>query len=81
MKSIQIDTASASLARLLDDACDEDLLIRLADGREFLVVAVDDFDTEIAQTRANEELMRLLDERAKETQRLSIGDVRERLGL
>lgn len=81
MKSIQIDTASASLTGLLDEAWDDDLLIRLADGREFLVVTVDDFDAEIPRTRANEELMRLLDERAKDTQRLSIGDVRERLGL
>jgi hypothetical protein len=81
MKSIQVDTASASLAGLLEEACDDDLLIRLADGREFLVVAVDDFDAEIARTRANEELMRLLDERAVDTQRHSIGDVRQRLGL
>ena len=37
----------------------DDLIVRLADGSEFLLVAIDDFDREIARTRANPRLMAL----------------------
>ncbi|NJL19705.1 MAG: hypothetical protein HC895_00985 [Leptolyngbyaceae cyanobacterium SM1_3_5] len=43
--------------------------------------AIDDFDIEVARTRQNEKLMALLDERAKQTQPVSIDEVKRRLGL
>jgi len=43
--------------------------------------AVDDFDHEIAQTRHNEKLMALLDERAGQTRTIPLEEVRRRLGF
>jgi hypothetical protein len=57
--------ASPDVVSLLEQARDDDLLLRLADGSEFLVVAIDDFDEEIARTRKNPKLRALLEARAR----------------
>ncbi|MEX0704446.1 MAG: hypothetical protein WD069_20260 [Planctomycetales bacterium] len=59
----------------------EDIVVQAADGTEFLLTAVDDFDEEIALTRRNEKLMALLDERARQPQTTSLADVKRELGL
>lgn len=46
-----------------------------------LLSAVDDFDIEIAQTRQNEKLMALLEERARQTHTLPHDEVKRRLGI
>lgn len=60
---------------------DEDLVLNAEE--RFLELdrqeAIDDF--EVAKTRQNEKLMALLDERAKQTQTVSIDEVKCRLGL
>jgi hypothetical protein len=66
---------------LLAQASDERLVLKLPDGREFAVVAIDDFEDEIARTRANPNIMALLDRRAKSTATLSLDEARHRLGL
>lgn len=81
MKTITISENSAEVRALLEQAHDEDVIVRLADGREFILSAVDDFDVEIARTRQNEKLMVLLDERAKQTQTIPLDEVKRRLGL
>lgn len=81
MKTITISDDSAEIRALLEQARDEDVIVRLADGSEFVLSAVDDFDIEIARTRQNEKLMALLDERAKQTQTISLDEVKRRLGL
>ncbi len=43
--------------------------------------AIDDFDHEIAQTRRNEELMALLDERAGQTQTIPLEEVKRQMKL
>ncbi|QSJ19701.1 hypothetical protein JYQ62_13885 [Nostoc sp. UHCC 0702] len=81
MKTITISDDSAEIRALLEQARDEDIIVRLADGSEFVLSAVDNFDIEIARTRQNEKLMALLDERAKQTQTISLDEVKRRLGL
>jgi hypothetical protein len=81
MKEIEVTTAQEEINGLLDCAREEDLLLQASDGTEFLLTVVDDFDEEIARTRANKELMALLDERRKETGRISLEDVERKLGL
>jgi hypothetical protein len=81
MKTIDLLEVSHELARLLEQACHEDLILRLGDGREFLVVAIDDFDDEIARTRNNPELMALLEARAKQTATNPLDEVKKRLGM
>jgi hypothetical protein len=81
MKTIELTDASPDIAKLLDQARVEDIVVRVADGSEFLLVAVDDFDREIARTRANPRLMALLESRAKQTTTVSLEEAKRRLGL
>jgi hypothetical protein len=81
VKTIDLPQASPDVAVLLDQARDEDLILRLGDGSEFLVVAIDDFDDEIARTRKNRKLMALLEARAKQTATIPLDEVKKRLGL
>ncbi|HJZ45674.1 MAG TPA: hypothetical protein VKE41_00870 [Roseiflexaceae bacterium] len=81
MKTVNLSNPTNELTALLDQANDEDIVVRLADGREFLLSAVDDFAIEIAQTRQNEKLMALLEERARQTHTLPLDEVKRRLGI
>jgi hypothetical protein len=81
MKTVNLSNLTNELTALLDQANDEDLVVRLADGREFLLSAVDDFDIEIAQTRQNDKLMALLEERARQTRTVPLDEVKRHLGI
>jgi hypothetical protein len=81
MKTIDLPEVSPDVAMLLDQARDDELILRLGDGREFLVVAIDEIDNEIARTRKNPKLMALLEARAKQTATIPLDEVKERLGL
>jgi hypothetical protein len=81
MKTVNLSNPTNELTALLDQANDEDLVVRLADGREFLLSAVDDFEIEIAQTRQNEKLMALLEARARQTRTVPLDEVKRRLGI
>ena len=81
MKTVTIPVEAREVNSLLDHARDGDLLVRAADGTEFMVSAIDDFDHEIARTRQNAKLMALLDERARQQQTVGLAEVRQQLGL
>jgi hypothetical protein len=81
MKTIAIPGDSAEVNALLKKARDEDVLVRAADGTEYMLTAVDDFDYEIVRTRQNAKLMALLNERAKQTDTVPLAEVRRKLGL
>jgi hypothetical protein len=66
---------------LLEQAREEDVIVRLADGREFLLSAIDGLDHEIARTRHHERLMAFLDARAKQPHTLPPDEVKRQLGL
>lgn len=61
---------------MLDQARDEDVVVRMDDGSEFLLSAMDDFDHEIPRTHRNEKLMALLDERAGQTRTIPLEKVK-----
>jgi len=81
MKTVTIPEGSQEIRALLDQARDEDVILRLPDGSEFMLSAVDDFDHEIVRTRRNENLMALLDERAGQTHTIPLDEVKRQLGL
>lgn len=81
MKTVSIPPQASDVHSLLEQARDEDILVRTADGTEFMVTAVDEFDQEIARTRQNAKLMALLDERAKQEQTVPLVDVKRQLDL
>lgn len=81
MKTIDLPDASPEVANLLDQARVDDLVVRLADGSEFLLVAVDDFDLETSRSRNNPKLMALLDARAGRSEAVALDEVKRRLNL
>ena len=81
MKTIAVSPQAAEVNALLEHARDEDVLVQTADGSEFLLTAVDEFDQEIARTRQNAKLMALLDERARQTKTVPLDEVKRQLGL
>jgi hypothetical protein len=81
MKTITIPAQATEVNALLEQARREDILVQAADGTEFMVTAVDEFDQEIARTRQNTKLMALLDERAKQAQTVPLDEVKRQFGL
>jgi hypothetical protein len=81
VKTVAVPPQAADVNALLEQAREEELLVRTADGSEFLLTAVDDFDQEVARTRQNARLMALLDERAKQTKTVPLEEVQRQLGL
>ena len=88
MKTIDLTTVERPVEELLDLAETEGVLIRLPNGKVFLVTSVADesedeevFADEIARTRQNAALMELLKERSEEKSRSSAQEARKRLGI
>lgn len=82
MKTIDLSNRTADIESILDQAEQEELIVRAPDGREFLLVAVNDFDHEIVRTRANERLMQFLDDRAQRVEdAVPLEDAKRQLGL
>jgi hypothetical protein len=81
MKTITLSEDITEIRSVFEQANDEDVIIQLADGRQFILSAIDDFDIEIAQTRRNRKLMAFLEGRAKQTETIPLSEVKRRLGL
>jgi hypothetical protein len=81
MKVVEIPDDAAEILRLLEQAQEEDLLLRTPDGSEYTLIAADDFDDEIKRTRANKELMAFLEERAKQPATIPLEDIKRELDL
>jgi hypothetical protein len=81
MKTVTIPPQAIEVNALLEQARQEAILVRAADGMEFMLTAVEDFDEEIARTRQNAKLMALLDERAKQRRTVPLEEVKRQLGF
>jgi hypothetical protein len=95
MKALTISTKSKTLNELLEKARRRDLILRSAEGEQFVLARVtgmqafdvgnsDDFEQEIEMTRKNKKLMKFLDERGaqkKAGKDIPLTQVRRRLGL
>jgi hypothetical protein len=81
MKTLEVGATSPSLHEVLKLADGYNVILRTADGREYVVPELDDFDREIALARHNPDLMRLLDERSREGSAVSPSEARRRSGL
>ena len=79
MKTIDLSTTNPTLAEVLEVAGADNVVLRLPDGREFVIAEVDDFAQEVALVRQNQELLRFLADRSKETTKYSLDEVKARL--
>jgi hypothetical protein len=76
-----ITVRSRAVNAILDQAREEDVVVRSNDGTPFLIRAMDDFDREIEAQRRNKKLMAYLDQCAQETERIPLAEVEKRLKL
>lgn len=81
MKTVTVSVRAKTLNALLKRARRGGLILRSPDGREFVLAEIDDFNREIELTRKNKRLMKLLDERGKQTKTLGLAEVKAQLGL
>ena len=81
MKTIRVPKQAKTVNALLKRARQENVILRSAEGDEFLLAELDDFDREIELTRENKQLMKLLDERSKEKATVSLQEAKKRLGI
>ena len=81
MKTIRVSKQARSLNALLKRAHHENVILRSADGDEFILAEIDDFSREIELTRQNKQLMKLLESRAKKKATASLQDAKRQLCL
>ena len=81
MKTIKVSKQSRSVNALLKRARRENVILRSAEGTEFILAEIDDFNREIELTRQNKPLMKLLEGRAKQTARVSLDEAKKILGI
>jgi len=81
MKTVNVSAREKTVNTLLREAQKEGLILRSPDGHEFILAEIDDFNREIELTRQNQELMKLLDERGKQTKTIKAAGVKRQLGL
>ncbi len=81
MKTMTISSQDVVILKLLKFALQGGLILKDPDGREFVLAEIDDFAYEIELTRKNKELMKLLDERGKQTKTIKFADAMAQLGL
>jgi hypothetical protein len=81
VKTVRVPNRSRAVKALLDQARDEDVVVRVDDGTQFVIRAIDDFGREIEAQRRNKKLMAYLDKCAQETEWIPLVEVEKRLGL
>jgi hypothetical protein len=81
MKTVAVSSRAKTIHALLRKAQRGGLILRSPEGREFILAEIDDFEREVALTRKNKKLMKLLEERAKQSKTVSLEEARTQLGL
>ena len=81
MKTVTISSSATGIRRLLARAREGNLILRTADGREFILAEIDDFNREIELTRENKALMKLLASRSRAKKRIPLAEVRKQLSI
>ena len=81
MKTIKVSRQAKTVNALLKRARRENVILRSAEGNEFILAEIDDFNREIELTRQNKRLMKLLESRARQKTTISLEETKQQLGL
>ena len=81
MRTVTVSARSKQLNALLEQARRENIILRTADGTEFILAEIDDFNREIELTRQNKKLMEYLETRAKQPKTVPLAEVKKELEL
>ena len=81
MKTIKVSRQARSVNALLQRARRENVILRSADGNEFILAELDDFSREIELARQNKPLMKLLASRARRKATISLEEAKQQLDI
>ena len=81
MKTVTVSKRSRAVNALLDQAREQDVLVRADDGTQFVIRAIGEFGREIEAQRRNKKLMAFLDKCTRETEWTPLAEVERELGL
>lgn len=79
MKAIDLAKTSPTLSEILEMAGEENVVLKTSEGRQFVLAEIDDFAEEVAATRRNKALMKLLDQRSQERGTVSLAEMRDQV--
>jgi hypothetical protein len=79
MKTIDLAKSHLSLAEALSSARRESVLLKCANGEQFVITIADDFATEVELLRKNHAFLEFLDASKRDETRLSLEEVEKRL--
>ena len=79
MKTIGLTEGALNPEGVLGMASQENVILRMEDGREFVLAEVDSFDREVELTQKNQELMNFLDERSNDQGVFTVEQARDQL--
>lgn len=81
MRIIEVSENILNIDEILNYASTENIILKISDGREFILAEVDNFDRELELTRQNEELMDFLDRRSEKEETYTLEEVKQQLGI
>lgn len=81
MRTIDLQHTPLTTAELLNSARDDVLLVKQADGTNFLVSIADDFELEVELLRRNHDFLAFLDARERDQPTYTLDEVERRLSL
>jgi len=81
MKTLALDGRGRDLQEVLDLAGEENVILTMPDGRQFVLAEIDDFEAGIELVREQGELMAFLDARSDSLKTLSLDEVKAALDL
>jgi hypothetical protein len=81
MKTIDLSQVRGGLDEVLNLAAEENVVLTTADGRQFVVAEIVDFETEVRLVRENRELMEFLRQRSAPGKTYTVDEVRKELNL
>lgn len=81
MRIIEVSENILNIDEILNYASTENIILKISDGREFILAEIDNFDRELELTRQNEELMDFLDRRSEEGETYTLEEVKQQLGI
>ncbi|TMQ34184.1 MAG: hypothetical protein E6K70_08980, partial [Planctomycetota bacterium] len=79
MKAIDITKSSPTLSEILRIASEDNVILKTAEGRQYVLAEIDDFAEEVNAVRQNKAIMQMLKERSREPATLTLRQVREQL--
>ena len=81
MKVIEVSENTVNINEILNFAGTENIILKISDGREFILAEIDSFDRELELTRQNEELTDFLDRRSEGEETYTLEEVKKQLGM